>query len=125
MKKYVKPAVNVETFKANQAIAACGDAADTYASITVNCVISGTHEVYGTNCGSNIDDMIAVTYNNQYYVLWQEVNSSTRPGGYSRPDNRLLNAIVAAAGQTIDSYNSQGWHAAPVTQVVYSDANNS
>lgn len=150
--KYMKPAFDVTEFQLNESIATC-PTSSTYNPVTVNCVISGTHDIFYSNCEANYNDLTIVSYNGQEYLVWDKTNSGGNQGGgrnsiggvstFARPGqggnegdsgSSLLQAILQAgenagilpSGGTDDASDNWGnYHAGPITPDITSTRNSS
>ena len=134
MRTYEKPSMLVERFRANVAVAKCSETTSyNNQSVTVHCVINGTHEVFWSNCESNYNNMRTVNYDGTYYILWYD-SSVSRGSAIEEIGLDAVSAVEASsevaveivetydindtlikAIQAVAGVSGSGWHAAPVS----------
>lgn len=138
MKNYVKPDVFVTEFQVNEAVAYC-DPTNVYNEVTVNCVITGSHDIFYDLCDSNYNNCLIITYNGGEYLVWANTSgggagSGSRKGGGGTGgtgggmDSSLLEAILdagVAQGKISAGYNWSDYHAGLITPDITSVRNQS
>ncbi len=115
---YRAPAMTVERFVANMAVAACNrelvseSTTTTYNPVTLTCAIGGQNEVFYTSstsgCNTSASDYLVSTYNGTTYFMWYTTSVTQGSTTPTSAQQDLMIAILNAGGRSVST--AQGWH---------------
>lgn len=94
---YTKPEFYVTKFRANEVIASGCSQEDTYNPVSVDCLKTGSHEIFYDNCDTDYNNCTIVEYDGDEYLVWDLHNGGGSSQGGEHND-RLFNKITQATG---------------------------
>ena len=93
MQRYKSPEMQITKFATNGSVSYC-DSTNVYNSVTISCLVEGSHKVFYDGCETNYNDLYFVSYEGVTYLVWTEDSDASVNSGVSSGN------IISASGYT-------------------------